>query len=1317
MKEHYKRTFHFLIIIVALLALVPVNITIGQDLNQDDILGKRTYSNVELYLRDIFPNLGYRSAQDIIKTGTYNGENIQVENTPVHAKFLLNFGSSSSSASLFNGPAGLAIQSNDRIVVVDQFNNRIQVFDPSGESLFNFGSLGSGDGELNLPCGITTDGNDNIIVLDSGNNRIQVFDPNGEFLFNFGSLGSGDGEIDSSCDVTTDRDNNIIVADAGNSRVQVFDPNGEFLFNFGSFGTGDGELVFPAGITTDSNGNIIIADSGNNRIQVFDPNGEFLFNFGSFGTGDGEFNFPANVTTDNTDRIFITDAGNNRIQVFDSLGQFRFNFGILGTDDGELNFPIGIVTDSNDNIIVGEASNNRIQVFDPAGNSMFKFGSLANPGDGEFDFPIDVTIAQNDNIIVVDSDNNRIQVFDPNGEFLFTFGSLGTREGELNLPFGVTTDDQGNIIVADANNNRIQVFDPNGEFLFNFGSFGTGDGEFNFPFGVTTDNQGHIIVGDARNNRVQVFDPSGQFQFSFGALGSGDGELDFPSGIATDSNNNIYITDTNNHRVAVFDQSGEFLFNFGSLGSNLGQFGTLNLIAIDRLDRIILPDPGLHRVQIFDSSGEFLLAYGSLGTRNGQFNIPVGSVADSNNRIIIADSGNDRIQVFSIEEAEPLPQKPTATEVLTWANSLPIPLGAEAFSVGIFDRLVEDSFENNIGFSNQWITDQIDFYDNQADDAYREYTTEIMEGSGDGGLGMRFWLTDEDNLAFWDNAVRRNAGERGYARIVALNAAFTPGSDAFRANYGGSRSYDPETNTILFNDQEFPGVSSEEAIFELDIPSDPSEEELAELFKQTIRLGEPVRQQIFRLYEAFLQGEVTQEQISLFNETYVLTGGCAIAATDVQTEALVHRYLQSLNLMSQTLLEIGLGQSIPVSPPEGFSLSSVSVLPQNAGVSNILPEVTVFDFDPEEGYSLPERLEPFNGHWFSTEGGISLSVAGLPVEEYAREVTPGFHLFSGLVSGEASLTPYPDPGSIKAIFRFDPEIGYELTSTIPAGEAVWVNVDTMSSITVLPAQVNTNSIVSNNPYKETPWQTTLTSTGETVGTAVSVSSVVIEGSEFGTSTVPAPPTPPSYTTNLRLWELNFTSGPFFQDTRLQNTLPESMWVLEVDPHGSEPPPVDRTATVSWDGSTLGMGNWEIREGSDGTGAVIVADMISTTSFDVTGNSSQFFTIVYSPVDTTPVENPDELPDRFALEQNYPNPFNPTTKIQYQLPVASDVSIKIYDLTGKLIRTLVTDTLPAGYHSAEWDAKSNSGVEVASGVYIYQILASDFRGSNKMVLIR
>jgi hypothetical protein len=97
----------------------------------------------------------------------------------------------------------------------------------------------------------------------------------------------------------------------------------------------------------------------------------------------------------------------------------------------------------------------------------------------------------------------------------------------------------------------------------------------------------------------------------------------------------------------------------------------------------------------------------------------------------------------------------------------------------------------------------------------------------------------------------------------------------------------------------------------------------------------------------------------------------------------------------------------------------------------------------------------------------------------------------------------------------------------------------------------------------------------------------------------------------------------------------------------------------------------------------------------------------------------ELPTRFGLGQIYPNPFNPATTIDYQIAetVAGPVSLKIFNMTGQLIKTLVNGKQPPGQYRAIWEGTDENGVPVGSGIYICVLNAGEFIGAMKMTLIR
>ncbi|OGU37669.1 MAG: hypothetical protein A2315_14765 [Ignavibacteria bacterium RIFOXYB2_FULL_35_12] len=91
---------------------------------------------------------------------------------------------------------------------------------------------------------------------------------------------------------------------------------------------------------------------------------------------------------------------------------------------------------------------------------------------------------------------------------------------------------------------------------------------------------------------------------------------------------------------------------------------------------------------------------------------------------------------------------------------------------------------------------------------------------------------------------------------------------------------------------------------------------------------------------------------------------------------------------------------------------------------------------------------------------------------------------------------------------------------------------------------------------------------------------------------------------------------------------------------------------------------------------------------------------------------NQSPPVYILKQNYPNPFNPTTKISWQSPVGSWQTLKVYDVLGNEVATLVDEYKPAGSYVVEFD-----GSKLSSGVYFYKIQVGEYVSVKKMILLR
>lgn len=178
----------------------------------------------------------------------------------------------------------------------------------------------------------------------------------------------------------------------------------------------------------------------------------------------------------------------------------------------------------------------------------------------------------------------------------------------------------------------------------------------------------------------------------------------------------------------------------------------------------------------------------------------------------------------------------------------------------------------------------------------------------------------------------------------------------------------------------------------------------------------------------------------------------------------------------------------------------------------------------------------------------------------------------------------------------------------------------------------------------------------------------------------------------------------FSDRRL---LPAWKYILDVTPSGD-----NKTVVASFEADLRGLA---------GGAAIVFASGFLSPSANQNGAAFGLFaalpngTVVALPaVDASAglAKVEGSLPSEFALNQNYPNPFNPTTTIEFSLPAPSDVSLKVYNVIGQEVASLVDGPMGAGSHSVQFDASN-----LSSGVYFYRLTAGGVTQSKKMSLLK
>ena len=124
-----------------------------------------------------------------------------------------------------------------------------------------------------------------------------------------------------------------------------------------------------------------------------------------------------------------------------------------------------------------------------------------------------------------------------------------------------------------------------------------------------------------------------------------------------------------------------------------------------------------------------------------------------------------------------------------------------------------------------------------------------------------------------------------------------------------------------------------------------------------------------------------------------------------------------------------------------------------------------------------------------------------------------------------------------------------------------------------------------------------------------------------------------------------------------------------------------------------------------------------TRADIRDNANSSIIAPISPVGEPETITAQANPSGYSISQNSPNPFNPDTKIAYGLPAATKVSIRIYNVMGQLVKSLVDEYQPAGTYEAIWNGTNDSGEKVASGIYFYRFETADFQKTVKMTMLK
>jgi DNA-binding beta-propeller fold protein YncE len=160
---------------------------------------------------------------------------------------------------------------------------------------------------------VKVDARGRIVVTDFYNDRVQVFAPSGRVLATWGSKGTGRGQLDGPTDLALDRRGDVYVSDFNNNRVQEFSPAGRVIAIWDGNRIG---FAHPHGLAVDQEGNLYLTDYTNNQVLKLSPAGRVLVKWGGPGRGPEQFDRPSSVAVGGRAHVYVADSGSARVREF-----------------------------------------------------------------------------------------------------------------------------------------------------------------------------------------------------------------------------------------------------------------------------------------------------------------------------------------------------------------------------------------------------------------------------------------------------------------------------------------------------------------------------------------------------------------------------------------------------------------------------------------------------------------------------------------------------------------------------------------------------------------------------------------------------------------------------------------------------------------------------------------------------------------------------------------------------------------------------------------------------------------------------------------
>lgn len=353
-----------------------------------------------------------------------------------------------------------------------------------------------------------------------------------------------------------------------------------------------------------------------------------------------------------------------------------------------------------------------------------------------------------------------------------------------------------------------------------------------------------------------------------------------------------------------------------------------------------------------------------------------------------------------------------------------------------------------------------------------------------------------------------------------------------------------------------------------------------------------------------------------------------------------------------------------------WNLVSVPVSKNNMAKTGLFPNAvsSAFGFDQSLGYISFDTLRNGVGYWLKFPASQQITICGLPVETKIVSVKQGWNIIGGFDTDidVSSLTTIP-PNILQSFF-FGYQNGYFPTNSIQKGKGYWIKVSENGKIIFQQSMKNANSNLNSfDKFIENASELIIKDNSNQIG------KLYLTGNKFNEFSQ-LPPLPPS-----EVFDVRFLSDRFMENLNQENY---------VRIQGADYPIRLKSTNPNL-----------LIEFPDGSQHILDAEK----ELVIDDKNVTLFKLKIL-----------NIPDKTELYQNYPNPFNPFTKIRYSLKESGLVTIKIYDVLGREIATILNEEKESGNHELEFNATRYG---LSSGIYFYEMRSGSYVGIKKFILTK